>query len=125
MEEAREELQGQKSQIKKQLPPRVVVVRGGTHGARVRLSAVPHDSDTSMRMSFVLTPIRVTDSYLNDTQKPHGPEGGAYLLSPQGFTVGGGGLEVELTSRLGMMDVSIRDVETQSVTDISTIEISH
>lgn len=54
---------------------------GGTHGARVRLSAIPHDSDTSMRMSFVLTPslthllipppltqqlsscIRVTDSH--------------------------------------------------------------
>lgn len=30
---------------------------------------------------------------------------------------------VKLTSRLGMMDVSIRDMETRSVTDISIIEI--
>lgn len=36
---------------------------------------------------------------------------------------GGGSLEVELTSRLGVMDVSIRDMETRSVTDISIIEI--
>lgn len=46
-------------------------------------------------------------------------------LSPRVLEWGGGSLEVELTSRLGMMDVSIRDVETRSVTDISTIEISH
>lgn len=35
------------------------------------------------------------------------------------------GLKVELTSRPGMMDISIKDMETQSVTDISIIEIFH
>lgn len=34
-------------------------------------------------------------------------------------------MEVELPSRLGVMDVSIRDMETLSVTDISVIEIFH
>lgn len=38
---------------------------------------------------------------------------------------GGGGLKVELTSRPGMIDISLKDTETQSVTDISIIEISH
>lgn len=34
-------------------------------------------------------------------------------------------MEVELTSRPGMIDISIKDMETQSVTDISIIEIFH
>lgn len=52
-------------------------------------------------------------------------------FSPRVLKEGGGdvegweSLEVELTSRLGMMDVSIRDMETRSVTDISIMEISH
>lgn len=43
---------------------------------------------------------------------------------PLGFK-GVEGLEVELTSRTGMMDISIKDMETLSVTDISIIEIFH
>lgn len=82
-------------------------------------------------------PIKVIDFYGNKASTSHkitllwwGLQ--AYVFSPPtplpplGVLKERGGegcwsLEVELTSRLGMMDVSIRDMETWSVTDISII----